>query len=348
MTPPAAPKFQAPAPAEEVGAHRRAAAAKASLTIKDVAAAAGQRAATLEQDAEHNLEISGFKPESTDHERKYGWVRLDELAVDPQIQRPLNVAEVNAIARGFHPAALGTLTISARVDAAGNETLVVVDGQQRRAGALQAQDLWESLGFSGKVRADVHYGLTQRDEAKLFRLLNFRRAVQPIHLFKTALVEGNPDAIAVQKILDDLGIPFGTPRGYSGAKSSVRLVARRNGATILRWALAQVQKIYDAEGKGGCYDAAVVEAFYWLYDHHGSRIDEDNLYKKLSSMGGGTSDLVGHAKTIKGMRGGHIGVNLIRAIIARYNHDKRSARTKLPDWTLDRVVEDQAPVAEEN
>jgi hypothetical protein len=115
----------------------------------------------------------------------------------------------------------------------------------------------------------------------------------------------------------------------------VRLVARRNGTTILRWALTQVQKIYDAERDGGCYDAAVVEAFYWLYDHHGSRIDEDNLYKKLVALEGGTSGLVGHAKNIKSFRGGRLSVNLIRAIIARYNHDKRSARTKLPDWTQD-------------
>lgn len=340
MTPTTNP-FQPP---PEAGTHRRAAANKAGIAIKDVAAAAEQRGTLLAQDVDHDLEIAGFKSESAEHSRKFGWVFLDQLIVDPDIQRPLNVAEVNSIAKQFDPAALGTLTISARVDSHGNEVLVIVDGQQRRAGALKTVEDWQTLGFSGRVRADVHYGLTRQDEARLFRLLNFRKAVQPIHLFKTALIEGDPHAIAVQKILDDLGIPFGTPRGYSGAKSAVRLVARRNGATILRWALAQVQKIYDAEGTGGCYDAAVVEAFYWLFDHHGSRIDEDNLYTKLSREGGGTSDLVGHAKTIKSVRGGRIGVNLIRAIIARYNHDKRSAKTKLPDWTLD--VTEVAEVAE--
>lgn len=332
---PTTPQFQAPAPADEVGHHRKAAAKAAGIAIKDVATAAEQRAGILLQDVQHNLEISGFRAESTEHERKFGWVNLGDLVVDPLIQRPLNVAEVNNIAKNFNPAAMGTLTISARIDSIGNEILVVVDGQQRRAGALKAEDRWEELRFSGKVRADVHYGLTPKDEAKLFRMLNYRKAVQPIHLFKTALVEEDKDALAVKKILDELDIPFGTAKGYSGAKSSVRLVARRNGVTTLRWALAQVQKIYDAEGKGGCYDAAVVEAFYWLYDHHGVRIDEDNLYAKLSRAGGGTDDLIGHAKTIKSMRGGRIGVNLIRAIIARYNHDKRSARTKLPDWTID-------------
>ncbi len=337
MTPPKAPEFKAPQQVgdDEIGNHTKQA-------VAAVAAAAKQRSLVVTSDTEHDNEIAGFQSESPTHRREFGWVNLDDLVVDPRIQRPENNSEVNSIARDFEPAAMGTSTLSARVDGFGNTVLVVIDGQQRRAGALKARDKWAEKGFTGRVRADVHYGLTEADEAKLFRLLNFRKSVQPIQLFKTALIEKNPEALAVQRILDELGIPFGTPKGYSGAKSAVRLVARRNGSTILRWALAQVQKIYDGEGNGGCYDASVVEAFYWLYDHHGSRIDEDNLYQKLSREGGGTADLVGHAKTIKSVRGGRIGVNLIRAIIARYNHDKRSAKTRLPDWTLDgnEVIED--------
>lgn len=327
------PEFRAPTPGNVPGHHRVKAAAEALGT--DAAADDTVFAA----DASAEKELANFKSANPDWHSKSGRVRLDELVVDPRIQRPPVIVEINKIAKEFDERALGTLTLSARPDGKGDYIYVILDGQQRRLGAIKA-------GFTGTVRAEVHYGLSLQEEARLFRLLNFRRAVQPIVLFKNALLEGDPDALTVQQILDDLGIPFGTPRGYSGAKASVRLVSRRNGATVLRWALTQVQRIYDPQGKGGCYDAAVVEAFYWLYDHHGSRIDEENLYNKLAREAGGVADLVGQAKLIKSVRGGRIGVNLIRAIIARYNHDKRSPRTKLPDWTLDSTGNESAEAAQ--
>jgi hypothetical protein len=276
-----------------------------------------------------------FKSENANHRREFGWLNLKDLVVDPAIQRPEVPSEVNKIARDFFWPALGTAVASARFDPETNDyTYVVLDGQQRRAGALKAEDKWAEVGYDGLIRVDVHYGLTPADEARLFRVLNERKSVQPIVLFRTALVEQDPAAIAVQNILDGLGIPFGTAKGYSGAKSALRLVSRRNGVTVLTWALTQVQKIYDENGDGGCYDATVVEAFFWLYDHHGIRIDEDQLYAKLASHGGGVEGLVGDARTIKNFRGGRMMVNLIRAIIARYNKGLRSERTRLPDWTL--------------
>jgi hypothetical protein len=313
---PTTPTFKAP--------ETRAPSKQAAAAIKDVAAATS----VLVQDEEHRQVTGGFKSENEAHYRKFGWLPLPELEIDERVQRPEIPSLVNKIARDFNVDALGTATVSARVDDQGRTRYFVLDGQQRRAGALK-------YGYDGNIRVDVHYNLTLADEARLFRLLNDRKAVQPIQLFKTALIEGNEHAVTVKGILDSLEIPFGTPRGYSGAKSALRLVARRNGATSLYWALSQIKKIYDTEGDGGCYDAGVVEAFYWLYDHFGIKIDEDNLYNKLSRLGGGVPDLIGHAKTIKSMRSGRLGVNLIRAIIARYNHDKRSARTKLPDWTVD-------------
>jgi hypothetical protein len=351
MTPPAAPEFKSPAGptkdgTEGAGTHRRAAASTA-YKVRQAAEATRHTTApapailTQESDAlaaddgsvsvaekEREESSTAFIAEGEGHRREFGWVNLDDMIIDPRMQRPQNVAEVNAIARQFDPVALGTVTLSARIGPDGNTVYVIIDGQQRRAGALKA-------GFNGKVRADVHHNLTRRDEAKLFRLLNYRKSVQPIDLFRIALIEEDPGALAVQKILDDLDIQFGTSRGYSGATSSRRLVARNNGAFILRWALEQTKRIYGNDTSGSAYDAKVVEAFYWLYDHHGTRIDVDNLYVKLAKNGGGTADLVGHAKTIKSVRGGRIGVNLIRAIIARYNTQLRSTRTRLPDWTLD-------------
>jgi hypothetical protein len=331
VTPATTPQFKAPESSGlKVDADARP---PASAAIKTVAAAGQNRPTDLVRDDEHEKAAAGFKAEGEGHYRRFGSLLLSDLEIDERVQRPEIIAEVNKIAREFDENALGTATVSARLDPeSGRFRYFVLDGRQRRAGALKA-------GYDGSIRVDVHYNLTLADEARLFRILNERRGVSPISLYRTALIEKNPHALGVQKILDDLGVTFGTAKGYSGAKSSVRLIARRGGATSLRWALAQVQKIYDASGKGGCYDAGVVEALYWLYDHHGVRIDEDNLYAKLASKGGGVSTLIGDAKTIQSVRGGRMNVNLIRAIITRYNEGKRSARTKLPDWTIDTATQ---------
>lgn len=343
MTPPGAPAFRppvfddAPAPTTPAPASKTPANGAGTKVPKQdwrsVARAADKRPSVQTTDEKHVKEVSKFVSENPEHTRRFGWIYLDTVGIDERIQRPINQGEVNRIAKEFDPAALGTITLSARVDEAGNTTYWVIDGQQRRAGALKA-------GFDGPVRADIHYGLTLADEAKLFRELNFRRAVQPVQLFKTALIEEDPDALAVDKILRDLGIAFGTPRGFMGAKSALRLVHRRNGETTLRWAFTQVQKIYDGDGRGGCYDAAVVEAFFHLYNHFGSRIDETNLYNKLASKGGGTADLLGQARTIKATRNGRLVINVIRAILARYNQGKHAgSKAALPDWTVDASAE---------
>lgn len=302
---------------------------------KVVSAATKQPAASADSSEKERAAITeAFKSENPEHKREFGWVKLSDLVVDEDVQRPLNPGEVARIAADFNEQALGTVTVSARVDPdTGDVTFILIDGQQRRAGALKA-------GFDGIVRADVHYGLSTRDEAKLFRQLNFRRAVSPNQLFRVALVEEDPDTMAVHKILTDLGISFATPRGFNGSKTALKLIKRRNGETALRWAFTQAQKIYDADGRGGCYDTVVIEALWHLYQHFGSRIDEDNLYLKLAKHGGGTPDLIGQARTIKMARQGRLLTNVIRAILVRYNANKHvGSRAILPDWTLDAKAE---------
>lgn len=272
---------------------------------------------------------NGIQIDDVGHYVDHGWLPLSDMEIDSRVQRPEVPTEINKIARTFMKEALGTAVVWARWDEeAGKFRYFVLDGQQRRAGALLA-------GYKGDIRVDVHYNLTLPTAARLFRVLNEKRNVSPVELFKIALTEEDPNVLAVQKILDDLKIPFGTPKGYSGAASARRLVARRNGTTNLRWALTQVQNIYDETRKGGCYDAQVVEAFFWVFDHFGSQIDEENLYAKLASHKNGSDGLVGHAKTIQTVRNGSLAINLIRALIARYNEGLRSARRKLPDWTVE-------------
>lgn len=300
------------------------------VTVKDVARATEKAKRTDEVRGAHDEALAGFASENPLATHRFGQVDFGSLIIDHAIQRPENPFEVSAIARDFNPAALGMITVSRRVIPATDTEperidMVVIDGQQRRAAALR-------VGYDGLVHADVHDGLTRKDEARLFRQLNFRRSVQPITLFKTALVEEDPHALAVQAVLDGLRIPFGTSKGYMAAKGAVRLVKRPNGVTHLEWALRQIKKLYD-RGSGGVYDGAVVEAFFMFHERYGNRIDERTLFDRLANDEGSNSGLVEFGKTLKRAHSSTLPVGIIRAILDRYNKGKwKTSKAYLPDW----------------
>lgn len=309
----------------------------ARVTVRDVAAATKRAGVVAAARTEHAEAMSGFVSENPNASHFYTQLDPRDMIVDPRIQRAENPGEINAIVRDYNSAALGTWTISRRIyPATATESerieLVVVDGQQRRAATLL-------VGYEGLVHCDVHDGLTLADEAKLFRQLNFRRSVSQITLFQTALVEGNPHALAVQAILDSLQIKFGTVRGYMAAKGSQSLVKRNNGIANLHWALAQTKRLWD-RGNGGVYDGPLVEALFRLHERHGGRIDEARLYDKLASDEGSNSGLLEFAKTMKRAHKCTTPVSVILAIIDRYNSGLgMKSRNRLPEWGATEVSE---------
>lgn len=300
------------------------------VTIHDVAAAGAKTAARVKGRAEHEEAQKGFVSENPDWTHQYVDLDLSELWVDPDLQRPEQVDEINAIARDHNPMALGTFTVSRRVYPGENgepprTVYVLVDGQQRRAGSIKA-------GWSGKVHCDVHDNLTRADEARLFRQLNFRKSVSPTVLFRNSLTEGNPHAHAVQAILDGLGIKAGTAKGYMAVKGAVELVQRNNGVTHLEWALRQTKRLWD-RGSGGVYDGPVVRALFLLHERFGNRIDEGRLFDQLANDEESTAGLVEFARTLKRVHKGTMAVAIVRAIIDRYNKGLWSnSRNRLPEW----------------
>lgn len=300
------------------------------VTIKDVAAAVERANVPADLRDKQAEALEGFQSENPGSTHRYGVVYFKDTVIEPEIQRPEQPDEINALARDFDPSVLGMVTIWRRyVPATDDEPerfeMVVVDGQQRRAASFR-------VGYEGPVHADIHDGLTRKDAAKLFRKLNFRKPVNQLTLFKTALVEEDPHALAVQAILDGLGIAFGTHKGYTAAKTGVRLIKRQNGATHLHWAFAQAKRLWD-RGAGGVYDGNVIEALFMLHERYGNRIDEARLYKQVASDEGTTAALVEFANTLKRVHKGTLTVNIVRAIIDRYNKGLwKTSRSALPEW----------------
>lgn len=267
---------------------------------------------------------SRFRGENPDYQRTSEELLFTAMQIDPRYQRGENPGEVRHIAENFRPAALGTPVISARVDADTDEiTFWVLDGQQRRAGAILA-------GYNEPVRCDVHWNLTLAEEAQLFLDLNYRRDITAAGKFKSALVALEPEALQIKKILDDLGITLNDPRGFTAVAAARSVVKRKNGFEQFRWALETLQRAFD-NGAGGCYDGRLVVGLATFYRHNEGRFKQHDLESKLRKGGMDHEDLLNAAQALRkvhGVSSMQIGTAVANAVVRAYNY--KLSKTKLP------------------
>lgn len=266
-----------------------------------------------------------FKSENPNHYQVIRKLRFPETVIDPVIQRPEQTSEINTIARNFSPPALNVPTASCRIDENGNETYVVLDGQQRRAAALK-------IGYDELVPFVIHYGLSLKEEAWLFLNLNYRRSVSAAVRFKNELVGEDAVALAIKAVCEGLGIEIGVPSGLMAVDLAKRLANTRDGLRHFRWALEEIQTIFDPEHKGGVYNNQVIEAFARFHRHYEGKMDVKRLEKKLSEVGT-VWQLIGRGQNVKSFRGGRISDCLIDVLVERYNHHMGSRSAKaLPEF----------------
>ena len=246
-----------------------------------------------------------------------GWVKFSEVEIDPRVQRPINEGQANAIAADLNVDALGTVTVSIRADG----RKILLDGQQRMNGAQRA-------GYDEEVNCNFYRGLTLEEEAKLFRQLNARKNVSAGALFKVAVTEGDPQALAINDLLKALDITVGGHGGFNAIASALRISEWPNGIPDLRWALDVVANTWGVEGKH--LDGRVLEGLALLHHRDGALIDTAMLRRKLGGEPGGIATLIGKARLLQQLRKGRLPIAMAEAIITIYNV-KLSANA-LPEW----------------
>lgn len=254
------------------------------------------------------------------------WVEYTEgldwrsFRIDPSIQRDREEDEIKDIVENFNPLALGTFTISVReIPLPGGKSTnewVLVDGQQRQ-GAL------EILNYPDTVAGVVHYGLTRAEEAQLFLDLNKRRTIGPAGRYKARLVAEEPQALAIQKMLRDLAIPMGGPKGFSAIQRADRIYeSGPTGPADLRWALQMLKEIY------GAYDGRVLEAFAMLHAEYSVYIDAESLRSKLQREQPNINKLTGSGKVLQQLYHCTAAMGIAETIIATYNmYTRKDAKT---------------------
>lgn len=249
--------------------------------------------------------------------------------IETRLQRMFQMTKAATIARDFDPNALDVINVSQRKTG----EMVLLDGQHRTAGGLLA-------GYYGPYMARVLKNLTVQQEAKLFRQLNNTSKVGNLELFKVALVEERPEEVRLNKILTDFGLVagVGAQNSFAAVQTGLRILARRDGEELLRWALTVSIRAW-----GVCQDALIgqiIEALSMVRGRYGKHIETEHLIGKLASTAGGAQGIIGAARTKQQVYKDSMKVNIADAIVGVHNQHMRKFR--LPDWRTSEALAKEA------
>jgi hypothetical protein len=235
------------------------------------------------------------------------WVAIADMEVNPSAQREWDPAWSEHIALNFDPGQLGEITISFR-----NGHYYVVDGRHR----IEAMKL---MGWGDQqLLCQVFTDLTEELEAEKFIQLNDVKIVGAMPKYRAAITAGRPDAVAIEKIVHNLGLVVTSDRipGAIGAVKTLQTCYRRNGGHVLERALRIIR---DSFGERG-FEQRVLAGIVFLVAHYEEALDDDLVIDKLGSTRGGVNGLLGAAEVIRGHQGGRWDRFVAEAAVKIVNH----------------------------
>lgn len=237
--------------------------------------------------AEH--EVDSMEKQSTIEEHAASSLYLDE-----RIQRAIRPGHLKNITATLDLDAIGVLIISRRPDG----KLAVLDGQHR------VRALHEAGVGDWVVTCKVFDGLTIPEEAGLFRRFNTTSKTNAIEDLLKAIVEGDPEAAAIDKIAhrNGLTIALQLGEGKIACAAAMRKVYRSGGdmgPAALGFALHVGTTAWGVHSDS--VDGHIVQGLGDLYVRYGEDIDRAALIRKLAKHKGGARGLIGQAKTLAGL-----------------------------------------------
>lgn len=175
----------------------------------------------------------------------YEFVRVGEVHIDYDYQRPPVLATVAEIAKNWDVNALGDIVLSRRR----NGEYWVVDGQQRILGTQKA------LGPEFKIWAKVYQDLPWEQEAKKFSALNSERTIPTTgYRYRGWYESGRPDVVQLVRMLDALGIPHRwSGKGRSGdhhfiSWGTLHTLATKYGMEHATYIMALIKETWPEDG----------------------------------------------------------------------------------------------------
>lgn len=247
-------------------------------------------------------------------------VRPVDVITDHRAQRALDMKRVNGMANDFREESFGVPAVSCRADS----SYAVIDGQHRFA------TMREMGRGMVSVMCQVYTGLTLAEEAQLFRELNDSKQLTAADIFRIAVTEGDPVAVAANQALETFGWTKDPKRKNSlRALSTLGVLWERDPATtksVLR-ILAQ------AWGPTPVVGSATALKGLWvvLYRYRDLKpaIDQDRMVLCLAKQGQAAQFLARARGTAAG-RGIAVNDGFADIAVNAYNRTKRTL--PLPTW----------------
>ncbi|MEU2722755.1 DUF6551 family protein [Streptomyces smyrnaeus] len=198
---------------------------------------------------------------------------ITKLNIDPQAQRTLNERRSQTIAKNLVREAIGSIIVSERSDG----EFYIVDGQHR----------WRACALAGipTIRAEVHHGLTQAQEAILFLIKNREsHKPRPIDEYHVGLTGGVPLFVDTDRILEKHGLSLGSSSTNSvGAVSGVLQIVDRYGATVFDRTLTVAEEAWGRSAE--TWDGMLLGGIGAFLGRWGDLVDDKELARKIINMG---------------------------------------------------------------
>jgi hypothetical protein len=262
-------------------------------------------------------------------------LHVDRLTFDPRVNRSVRDAWVKYLASEFDLELAEPITVSERADG----SLVVLAGQHRVLGMRKAIDDGRING-DGKIACKVYHDLTVAEEAAKAKYDHRHRSLGKVAEFKLDVTAKDPDAVAINKIVQGAGCRIEEQARTDGrtirATSALRKVY--GGADLTTVAQnpivlkATLQTILNAwEPTPQSWHAAIIEGVGRVFLRYRSKIDVDRLERTLAGSHGGAIGLEMRARTLRELQGGKLAVAVGGVIVEAYNKGLRGAK-RLDGW----------------
>ena len=254
-------------------------------------------------------------------------VKISDLTIDYTYQRQPIMKKVNKIAKSFDPDILGVIICSMREDG----SIAVIDGSHR-VHALRMKGLNDST-----VNALVYFSLTIQEEAKIFALLN-QEHTKPntTDIFKAGIVSGDEETIAINKILNSLGLIIGVGPGDNKVRaiSTIRRVYRNAGEKVLRDTLYTIKSAY-GDSSSTMRDV-LISAVAIVYNRYGAKVEVSRMITTLQKFGN-PNTLIANAKSI-GVNASSVTASALPFVIVNA-YNQRLTKNRLSDYPMNLLAQ---------
>lgn len=257
------------------------------------------------------------KPARLELSSHLGWVRLDQMKINPLAQRSFDPNNP-AVKDPFSPEVMGYIAVSHR-----DGSYYVVDGQHRRAGAIAF------LGDSSQqVQCRIFEGLDSTQEADLYLMLNKQKKQTAMSMYKVSLTAGRAEECDVERICRSLDLRIGTDKSCEeiGIVTALMSVYRKHGPATFSFGMRVIRDSYGYDG----FKRSILEGLALAADRYGTSIDETTLVDRLAKKG--LVELNRSAKSMKEATGNPLSQCYAHAMIQFYN--LRNTKRVEPWWNL--------------